>query len=1096
MKKRLLLVGLLVTGLSVMAQNVFNYGFEEALPDGKLEYINFLEGDTHDSISTDMHSGALALKLQNASIAGNSWERALKVRDLTIEPNTSYRVSFWVKGDKTYSIEGGAQNATSNIQARLMVGEEDADVPYVGVDNTAFGYTLSGFEADTWKKMSMVFFYTADSVQSNYYKTLKGDTAVLNLKHFLCLNVYSPGTYNIDDISIDKSSINGISFFEDMLKVDFGYAVNAAALREGEDYGIAVLPKECVTVKKAGVALSVLSVEVQEGGFFIFLENDVLSATDAADITVSFTNPTDPEAALLYTAKQRPFSWDATSDMRVLDFVDEGVTYDINLSASSSQFYPPLLKSTLPENESFDMPVNTRTFAFNYNKNIDCASVVGTIVGPITGTGVVNGSLALQLQETGFSKTLTFTVPEGAVLGEGDYSVTLTEVYSEIGIPAENNDVIYFTVGSSAAAEVDTLMVPWTKATTTSASVPDGWKRLTTNDGAIVNGGSTGVAGARLMHFLDGGDIEAGFYHSARDKDTVHLMYGTYPESRLHFKPGRYSVSFYSAYWNTGSMNNKVVFDMLITDTTRTKELFAERNIGSAFNCNDGTHGANDNSNVVVSGAAFHDYSVYVSEEGDYVLDFVGYRGWDAALIGGLTIYSVPSSAAKYKGLLSTALKVANTALSAADSSMYDGEAKTALTTLIAANTTVTYTAPSQYVAAADQLNDAAAAMDAHRALVDAHFARIATYYVNTDSANAVLNRFAATKYESLDAYSKLQTVVDLYKGLALTNDDSLKVANDSLSFYTSLMKNYVGTAIPAMTYRLRLAVKLAKTIGVDSTKLIPAQNAMTDDDAIANDLNRRIKDQLHSNIALGTLKFGESWQDSTLVDSLDVTCFMKNPNFYSTYTVNNLDMNTFPGWVTSAQITGGGLGATASGSNPVVDTHASIFNTAVDSFEQTVTGMPAGVFNIHMRTRTAQLPSGWTTDDIKDVLYCYLIVGSDTLTTPFVVAGWGLPSALNTSFKNVKITEGSFTLGVSTNVKTGYTPSLFWGDPAISMVNKADGYTYVGLKDVEAVKGAVKEVYYYNIQGIRVPRLVKGLNIVKTVYDNGTVDVQKIMMK
>jgi len=226
------------------------------------------------------------------------------------------------------------------------------------------------------------------------------------------------------------------------------------------------------------------------------------------------------------------------------------------------------------------------------------------------------------------------------------------------------------------------------------------------------------------------------------------------------------------------------------------------------------------------------------------------------------------------------------------------------------------------------------------------------------------------------------------------------------------------------------------------------------------------------------------------------VTCFMKNPNFYSTYTVNNLDMNTFPGWVTSANITGGGLGATASGSNPVVDTYASIFNTAVDSFEQTVTGMPAGVFNIHMRTRTAALPSGWTTDDIKDVLYCYLIVGSDTLTTPFVVAGWGLPSALNTSFKNVKITEGSFTLGVSTNVKTGYTPSLFWGDPAISMVNKADDYTYVGLKDVEAVKGAVKEVYYYNIQGIRVPRLVKGLNIVKTVYDNGTVDVQKIMMK
>lgn len=1094
MKKRLLLLGLLVTGMSLTAQNVFYYGFEEPLPEGKLEYINFLEGDTRDTVSTDAHSGNYAVQLQNSNaFTGNTWERALKFRDLNIEPNTSYRVSFWVKGDNTY--QNGDQNPLTNIQARMMMGEENADIPYVATGNATFGYTLQGFQPDTWTKYSMVFFYTGDEQQIAYYKSQKGDTDTLNLRHFLCLNVYNPGIFNIDDISIDKSSIKGITYNEDILRVDFGYATNLDALRNGEDYNIALLPKECVTVKKGDRTLSVRSVELQEDGFFIFLEEDVLSPMDAEEITVSFTNLADNP--LLYTAALRPFSWDANSDNRVLNFENEGVMHDPYLSVSSAMFYPPLLKMAVPEHESFDLPVDTRTFTFTYNKNINCATVTATMVGPLSGTGVVNGTVVLQLQGADeFASTLTFHVPDGVMMGEGDYTITISGIESEVMIPADADDVVLYTIGSSASATIDTLIVPWTKATTPAESIPAGWRRYNeasneTLDGPLSTGGS------RTKHFFDGGDFEVGLYFSSRDQQSCHFIYGYDPEYPLHLKPGRYNLSFFSAYWNTISMDGKTTFDMFLKKRESEEVVFSQEKITSFFNCNDGTHGANDNSDVVVDGAAYHEYAIYITDEDDYLLEFVhSDPSWWGVTLGGITFYSVPSSAAKYKSLLTAALRNANTVLAAADSSIYDGEAKTSLQNLVVANTNPSYTAPSQYTTAADQLTKGAETLRAYIEYVDAYYARMAAYYVNLDTARAVLERYAETKYDVLEPFSKLQVLYDQYKDLMLTDNDSLIMANDSLKFYADYMKNYVNNAIPALTYRLRLAVELAKQVGVDESKLVAAQEAITDNDAIAADLLRRIREQIHTHIALGTLNFGESWVDSTLVDSINVTCYIKNPNFYTTYKTNRLDDGAFPGW-SSSVLEGTGIWTLASGNNPVVDTYVGFYNSNVDYFEQTVTGLPAGVFNIHMKTRTGRLSEGWTVDDYKDNFYCYLITNGDTMKLPLVQADYGLPSQLNTSFKNIQITDGTFTLGVYTHVleRAGYTPTVFWGDPYVSMVNKAEGYNYVGLKDVNTTK-TVKEVLYYTIQGIRVPRLVKGLNIVKTVYDNGDVEVQKIMMK
>lgn len=425
------MIGLLASSLTLMAQDIFNFGFEtpsSGLTVGKLDMVNFLAGDTHDSISATAHTGSYALMLQNANTAaGANYQRALKFRNLPIEPNTSYRLTFWVKGDNAYTLSGATTSSATNIRARMEVGKENADVAFVGTGNKTFDYNFTGFDPANWVKKTAVFYYTSDDVQKAYYKSLNPDSAALETKYFMNLNVYNPGTYYIDDINIKKSTIKGITYNGDVIKVDFGYAINGDALRAGKDYDIASLPVECVNVTLDGVKQDVEAVEVQKSGFLIFLATAYLDDTAEGKLKVSFTNPISTPNALKYTDALRPNSWDPTSNMMVLDFTDEVSNYDMNLSGlSSSLYYAPLLKSVTPENESFDLPVSTRQFKVTYSKKIDCAAVKAVMGGAA-------GTINLELAETGMSETLTFNVPAAKTLVDGDYVITISNIVTEVG---------------------------------------------------------------------------------------------------------------------------------------------------------------------------------------------------------------------------------------------------------------------------------------------------------------------------------------------------------------------------------------------------------------------------------------------------------------------------------------------------------------------------------------------------------------------------------------------------------------------------------------------------------------------------------------
>lgn len=1086
MKKLLLLVGLFVASFSLMAQEVvFEYGFESPSGDltiGKLDYSNFMEGDVQDPEFTDAHSGTKALQLQNAALEGADWQRALKFRNIPIEANTAYRVTFWVKGDNSYTLN--ETTATSKMHVSMMVGVDDADVPFVYSGNTPYQYTVENFSNTAWSRHSLLFFYTSDDIQKAYYALDKAEgTAELTLAYFLKISAYTPGTYLIDDVSIVKSPVRSVRFNGDAIKVDLGYSNNGADLRAGQDYDTYSLPATCATVTLDGEPQVVQAVEIQpDGALSIFMEN-IYSDMDEGKIKVSFTYPEGMEKDLLYTGEGRPFSWDENHDRKILNFTDEVAVYDMDINGASIIYFAPLLKSVTPENESFDLPLTTDTYTFVYNKNINLSMVQAQMVGPA-------GTFLLNLQETGeSSKTLTFKLPETATLIDGTYSITLTNVESDVFIPADLDAVVRFDIGeASGGTEIDTILITDWKAQQSAigSGIPLGFKLVWGS--RVTESGTPNIAGSSRMMYtrLTGGEFEAMLYMSPRgEQDTVRFFYGAYPDYRVHLTPGTYNISFNTAWWNDGGQNNNRKINFRMMDTTSTTTYYEVKDLESSLNLKD------NNVDVVIAGSKLHSKNFVVAEEGYYILEWyvLSELGWDGIALAKPLLTSVPSVAFVYKNKLALELNNAQGVLIAADSSLYDGDTKTRLIAAIDTYKDFSGTAPSAYDAAVAELSKASSDMATYKSNVD-------TYLTRVQTAQTTLDSYTETKYASEYVYPLLENTLNTYSEVDYSNSELIKQASDSLAHYSDLMKNWVNNAIPAMTFRMKRIVKLSDSLRVDSAFTRHARAITYDDDALADKLNELNTKFLYNAFHDNEIVFGNSWEDPALTDSLDMTGFIKNPNFYTRQTVAGLNNESFPGWTTTG-LENAGVQDLASASNPLRDTHAGFWNGSVDKFEQTIKDLPRGIHNISIRTRTA---SGSTIDAYKDYIYAYLVLSTgDTIKLPFYqTQDWGLPGKLTTSFTNVLVTDGVVTLGVHTQMFTSsWEPTMFFGDPEIWMVGKDPNYAYpyTGQKQVE-LDSPVKEVQYFSIQGYRISRPIVGLNIVKTIYENGSTQVQKVMIR
>jgi len=727
-----------------------------------------------------------------------------------------------------------------------------------------------------------------------------------------------------------------------------------------------------------------------------------------------------------------------------------------------AEFGAPALLSAQPENESFDLPLTTDTYKFIYDNKVDCSKVKAKLVGP-TKTDTIN----LILQETGFKDSLTFKLPASKVLVKGDYSLIVSDLMSDYNLPAKANTVLTYSIGpSDGGGIVETVFSDGLDA---GGVVPKGWKITWGPTPTIREQNTSGyTSGPRLLDFPNGGDYKAGFY--LRDEGSVgKLNYGSYDGSRLTMTAGKYVASFNYSMWKGSALT----IDFVILNAAGTS-ILEQKGITT-------THLLNESSASAPTGSKLCSYEFTVPSDGNYQLEWrTNNVGWNGVVIGNVNVARSTSRAAKYKSMIAAALLTANNAKASADSSLYDGAAKTKLIQAINTYSVATFTAPSAVQAAVDDLKASGDALLAHKGNVSTYLASLAT-------ANSRIAAYGSTKYNQTAPYLKLVQKVNQYGTLSYTDDVLLKTAIDSLTQYSTLTLNWINNAIPALTYRIKKAITLAEKVGVTSTLIDPARNALTDDNTVVTNLNNAIKTSLTNALTTGTLKFGKSTDNPANTDSLEMTSFIKNPNFYTTQTSTGISTTTFAGWnvPTANTSTSVGPDVMASATDPIVDTDVKMYNSSMSKFEQGITGLPNGYYNIFMKTR---IPTNVVS--ANTYVFYAVITGSDSLRANFRPGG--MDERIQTGFRNVKITDGNLKIGVRVGLEQVMDPTVRWGDPTLWMVN-SDLISAIG--DLNT-KDAIKEIQYFTIMGQRMNRAMIGLNIVKTVYEDGKVSVQKVLIK
>lgn len=304
----------------------------------------------------------------------------------------------------------------------------------------------------------------------------------------------------------------------------------------------------------------------------------------------------------------------------------------------------PTVVSVSPEDGCFDMSTSEdRTFVIECDKPVDCSKVKFSM-------SEGSSSISLALAETGFSQTLTFTIPTGKTPQEKEYRFQLRDIYGEDGSHNSTSQIYYYTYGVQEVGEemhIDTLLTQdWaSQQEAIGEGIPLGWHRVNSNsDGAKDErfSGDANTGGCRMKYFEKGGDFDAGFYFSSREYNQATFTYGEYAP-KLSLSRGHYQLSFRSVYWNDGARNNHVNFGLSVINSSNGNAVYSSASL-TPTGC------MSENTGQTVKGSCLHDLVFEVLSTKDYLLQYNIAAGWDGIILGPPTLTRVPSQAELYKG--------------------------------------------------------------------------------------------------------------------------------------------------------------------------------------------------------------------------------------------------------------------------------------------------------------------------------------------------------------------------------------------------------------------------------------------------------------
>lgn len=1065
--------------------------------DGNVTYT--INSDPDAKVEEGVGKGnSKGLSIKTMANAPQSWSTQLFVVLPEILPaGTEWRFSMDALANPESSIDVGAHAEPRSYQG----GGGDISSDFNGITITPEWTTITAKGT------------ISESLVSKSFQSIAFD-----------LNKNAESTqYYFDNIKFEIYKYGTVAEYkDDALLIDFGFETNLAELCKAAGKKRVQFPKENAKVLVNGEEISITSVEgFEDGRFFIFLDE-----VPDGEVRVIYNNVAG-DMQLKYAG--------GPSAGQAVPNVDEIAEYnDDLLNGMPDDVYPytmlaPAVVAAKPEQGSFNIKSNLKDFYVKFDKKADASKIVATLDKKALTVSPAEG----MVEEV----TLKY---DGADLADGLHTINITKIYPEEMLDESiYTDTTYvFSVGAPDPNDVLQELIPLSYFTNCGMnSVPEGFKLFADGMEERVAGGNYGSGSRFFNDFAAGGDFTGALYMRSN-----YLTYGMNDdEHKLTMEAGKkYTLTFNTARWKSSGAFLKVVI----------LNAAGEEQLVQTVTCDPDVNGAKN----AVKGSSAYTIEFTPAVTGDYELRFVVANNaegedagetWHELLLANVKFAYIPSSFGVVETIaVNEALEKAQKTKADNAGERYDGAAQTALNEAIAKVEAekAEYTSPSECNGAIELLEKSSANLIDHVNLCNNYDNAIKT-------GSATVDQNKDTKFKNTELYAQLVAIVAKYNGKSwqenvaeegaepqwerkyefdvLKDDAALTAAVAELSEIATTTANLFTVhnasnseadgnlkretrGVAALVERLYMGAQTLKALGraEDSYPVAQALNALDDNDELAEEVKKYIKADLY-----GKLKDGENIfqkidnsdpeNPETVATAIDMSAFLKNPNLYAReYTT------VVEGWtnVSGNPAAWSSWNGNVSHSNKTAYVEDCALHPgwhAVAAVEQTITDLPAGIYTIKY--------NGWDNSDTSDGTYAYV----KTSETPAVEEGAELDKNVNYAayldmssksipsdgIQNIVVTDGVLTVGFAWGGQSQafleYVNVLM---TAPANVDYSALYTEAAAAGIETLEGTpaamVRAIELFDLNGRRVMKAQKGLNIVKKVMSDGSVKTEKVIVK
>ena len=928
--------------------------------------------------------------------------------------------------------------------------------------------------------------------------------------------------FGVDLGGSNPLSLVNVASGNDVIRIDFGGTTNMKELVAASPLKTLVFDNSTVSVTVDGEPSdAIVSVEgYNDGNLYIFLEEDLYAENE---VKIAFKNPEDAAHRLLFTAGK----WEGEP---VPEFSGMVAPFDDDLANAGYVSYlygEPELVEVSPEAGSFNLSNDVKVFTVTFNQPVLVSSVVAKL-----------GSEALTASaDEEYSKVITLTRTSDATL-VGVVKLVISAAEGKAGDTfglASDIEVNYSFGPVSLDGDDQPATIYASNFSDTDEGRGAGWY---VNAGDALQPANSG-SGCRIMH-NQGAFAEDLVYIAQRDAANGGVaVYGIDDENKLTLEGGKtYHVTLKACRHDRTDVALRVqVLPEEAVDAENGSVIDAEAILAEDFKAITPEKSSKQ--------AVNFDLAVTPSEAGNFVIrlvpskengSFAGYD--DPVCFGDVKVEYIPN----VMGIVETkalqaALADAKTARDNNSGERYAGEAFTALDNLIKEVDAdmASYSAPSIYAAKTDALNETAKALTDHVALCD-------EYDKLPQQAFDLWVEKKESKFIDTEYFKNLVTIVNKYctYGDETTFNEETQeevttlVLKDFVKYYTTAELNtakkelsdvitlaskwltegpstkgwnQITTGYAALHERIRRGVELLKSLGVaDDDELIVKANAeLGDNDEIAEAIAFRAKSIILEDLAKGaesTLFAPNAETDET--SAYDLSVFFKNPNCYGP--ANSTEV---PGWTS---VTGNGFAWSSwdgaqnhSTSTPYpedCDIHAGWHPNPYAMVEQTVTDLPAGVYVVTVKCNDNGGSWNATTDETPGSATCAFV---RTSANPAIESGAEVDREIDFAAyltgsgdfggeDGITIEDGQLTVGFY----YGNTSQAFFEEiTSVKLVAPVEGHNYANdqATSIETVAApVVRALQVYDLNGRRVIKANKGLQIVKKQMSDGSVRVEKVV--